>query len=87
MGEYKIKTYSSKEIDYFIGVDIDTEDLFIIPSDISEKYKSAMSVNTMIKFKNNFNLMELFNGNIENGEDNIGEVLTGNADDNTEGIE
>ena len=38
-------------------------------------------------FKNNFNLMELYNRNIINGEDNIGELLTGNADDNTEGIE
>ena len=31
--------------------------------------------------------MELYNRNIINGEDNIGELLTGNADDNTEGIE
>ncbi len=38
-------------------------------------------------FKNNFNLMELYNRNIINGEDNIGELLTGKADDNTEGIE
>ena len=38
-------------------------------------------------FKNNFNLMELYNRNILNGEDNIGELLTGKADDNTEGIE
>jgi len=35
-------------------------------------------------FKNNFNLMELYNRNIINGEDNIGEFLTGNADDNAE---
>ena len=31
--------------------------------------------------------MELYNRNIINGEDNIGELLTGNADDNAEGIE
>jgi hypothetical protein len=38
-------------------------------------------------YKNNFNLMELCNGNITNGEDNIGELLTGNADDNAEGMD
>ena len=31
--------------------------------------------------------MELYNRNIIKGEDNIGELLTGKADDNTEGIE
>ena len=29
MGEYKIKTYSSDDIDYFIGVDVELEDLYI----------------------------------------------------------
>ena len=50
-------------------------------------YRSAISINIVESFKNNFNLMELYNRNIINGEDNIGELLTGNADDNTEGIE
>ena len=31
--------------------------------------------------------MELCNRNITDAEDNIGELLTGNADDNAEGIE
>ena len=51
------------------------------------RYRSAISINVAESFKNNFNLMELYNRNIINGEDNIGELLTGNADDNTEGIE
>ena len=51
------------------------------------KINGAISINVVESFKNNFNLMELYNRNIINGEDNIGELLTGNADDNTEGIE
>ena len=51
------------------------------------KINGAISINIVESFKNNFNLMELYNRNIINGEDNIGELLTGNADDNTEGIE
>lgn len=43
-------------------------------------------MNTVSQFKNNFN-MEPFIRNNKSGEDNIGEVLTGNADDNTEGTE
>ena len=85
--EHKTEYYSSDIIDYFIGVDIDTEDVYIIPSTISSTYKSAISINSVESFKNNFNLMELYDRNIINGEDNIGELLTGNADDNTEGIE
>ena len=51
------------------------------------KINGAISINVAESFKNNFNLMELYNRNIINGEDNIGELLTGKADDNTEGIE
>lgn len=87
MGDYKISTYSSREIDYFIGVDVDTEDVFVIPIEVSEQYKSAITTTTVDRYKNNFNLMELHSGNVMNGEDNIGEFLTGNADDNAEGME
>ena len=51
------------------------------------KINGTISINIVESFKNNFNLMELYNRNIINGEDNIGELLTGKADDNTEGIE
>ena len=85
--EHKVFYYTNEVIDYFIGVDIETEDVYVLPVEFSSKYKSAISTKVVEQFKNNFNLMELYNGNIINGEDNIGEVLTGNADDNTEGIE
>ena len=31
MGQYKIKRYTKEDIDFFIGVDIETEDLYILP--------------------------------------------------------
>ena len=82
-GQYKIFNYTSDEIDYFIGVDIDTEDLYIVPIDIVEKYKSAISVSTLEYYKNNFDYMEPQIGNNLSGCDDIGETLTGN----TEGME
>lgn len=82
-GQYKIFNYTSDEIDYFIGVDIDTEDLYIVPIDIIEKYKSAISVSTLEYYKNNFNYMEPQVGNSLSECDDIGETLTGN----TEGME
>ena len=82
-GQYKIFNYTSDEIDYFIGVDVDTEDLYIVPIDIVEKYKSAISVSTLEYYKNNFDYMEPQVGNNLSGCDDIGETLTGN----TEGME
>jgi hypothetical protein len=86
MGNYKISTYSNNEIDYFIGVDVDTEDVYLIPIVFSEQYKSAISISKISIYKNNFDLKELHFGNIVNVEDNIGEYLTDNADVNTEGM-
>ena len=79
-GQYKIFNYTSDEIDYFIGVDIDTEDLYIVPIDIIEKYKSAISVSTLEYYKNNFDYMEPQVGNSLSGCDDIGETLTGNTE-------
>lgn len=82
---HKTHLYTSDEIDYFVGVDINTKDIYMIPITFSQNYTSSISINTLSVYKNNFNIMELYSRNIINGEDNIGEVLTGNADDNTEG--
>lgn len=54
MGQYKIHHYTKDEIDYFIGVDVDTEDIFIIPVDVIEKYKSSIALSTAEPWKNNF---------------------------------
>ena len=87
MGTYKVSRYTNFDINYFIGVDIETEDLYILPVSFSSEYKSSISINKCSDYKNNFNLMELNIENDINVEDNIGELLTVNADDNTEGIE
>lgn len=54
MGQYKIHLYTKDEIDYFIGVYVDTEDIFIIPINVIEKYKSSIALSTAEPWKNNF---------------------------------
>lgn len=87
MGEYKIKLYTKEDIDYFIGVDLDTKDLYILPISLSSKYKSSISVNSCVDYKNNFKQMEPINGNVNSGHDDNVEALTGNADSTDVGIE
>lgn len=87
MGEYKIKRYTKEDIDYFVGVDIESEDVYIIPIEFFSKYSSSISVNTCSKYKNNFTQMELNDGNIINEDDDNVESLTGNADGNDVGME
>ena len=82
-GEYKIHHYTKNEIDYFIGVDLETEELYIIPINFIEKYKSSIGINTLQPYKNNFSQMEPIIGDNNSGADDIGETLTGN----TEGTE
>ena len=82
-GEYKVHRYSKAEIDYFIGVDLDTDDLYIVPVGIVEEYSSSVSTKTIAMYKNNFAQLELLSGNAKNEVDDIGESLTGN----TEGTE
>lgn len=86
MGEYKIKLYTKDDIDYFIGVDLDEKDLYILPVSFSSTYKSSISIYNCQKYKNNFTQMERNNGNIiDEGDDNV-EPLTDNADGNDVGI-
>ena len=87
MGEYKIKRYTKEDIDYFVGVDVESEDVYIIPIEFFSRYSSSISVNTCSKYKNNFTQMELNNGNIINEDDDNVESLTDNADGNDVGME
>lgn len=82
-GQYKVHQYTSNEIDFFIGVDIDTEDIYIVPVSFSSKYTSGIGLKALEPYKNNFTLLEPQVGNFLSGCDDIGETLTGN----TEGIE
>ena len=87
MGEYKIKKYTKEDIDFFIGADLNTEDLYILPISFSSKYSSAISISNCKDYKNNFKQLELLCGNIENVEDDNVETLTDNADGNDVGTE
>ena len=55
-GEYKVHLYTADEVDYFVGVDVDTEDLYIVPINFIEQYKSSIAISTLTNngFKNNF---------------------------------
>ena len=87
MGEYKIKRYTKEDIDYFIGVNIDTKDLYILPVEFSSKYSTSISIKVCQKYKNNFEQLELTVGNDSNeGDDNV-ETLTDDADGNDVGTE
>lgn len=82
-GEYKVHHYTSNEIDYFVGVDIETDDIYIVPISFSSKYTSSIGLKALEPFKNNFTQMEPQVGNNLSGCDDIGKTLTGN----TEGID
>ena len=87
MGKYKITLYTKKEIDYFIGVDLETEDLYLLPIEFSQTYSNSISINKCIQYKNNFDQLELFIRNNKNeGNDNV-ETLTDNADGKDVGTE
>ena len=79
-GEYKIHHYTKNEIDYFIGVDLETEEIYIIPINFIEKYKSSIGINILQPYKNNFSQMEPIIGDNDSGADDIGETLTGNTE-------
>ena len=87
MGEYKIKTYTKSDIDFFIGVDLDLEDIYILPINFVSKYSNSIRISKCIQYKNNFNLQELIIGNNNNGDDDNVEPLTDNADGNDVGTE
>lgn len=81
--------YTKEDIDYFLGVDLDTEDIYIVPIDITQKYASSISVNTLQFYKNNFDQLEPYIENNISGEDDIGESLTANTEgmDNIQPVE
>ena len=79
-GEYKIFRYDASTIDFFIGVDLDAEDIYIVPIEFSSKYSSSIGYRTLQPYKNAFNLMEPNSKNTISGDDDIGESLTGNTE-------
>ena len=55
--KYKVHLYDETEIDFFIGADIHTNDIYIVPIDIVKQYKSCISLKTLQPYKNNFDLL------------------------------
>lgn len=73
-GQYKIFHYTSEDIDFFFGVDIEEEVIYVVPVSFSSKYSASIGLKTLQQFKNKFDLMEPNNRNIISGDDNIGEL-------------
>jgi hypothetical protein len=59
---YKVYNYSLTDIDFFVGVDISSKDIYVIPSVIWSKYKSTMAIGKLDRngYKNNLELIKNF---------------------------
>lgn len=62
-GDYKIHHYDATEIDYFVGSDLETDDLYIVPIGFIVQYKSSIGINALEPYKNNFSQLEPLIGN------------------------
>ena len=63
-GQYKVHHYTTEEVDYFVGSDIEEATLYIVPIEFVSQYKSSISVRTLEPYKNNYSQLEPLNGNI-----------------------
>ena len=73
-GQYKVHLYTSNEIDYFVGSDIENEILYIVPIEFVSQYKSSIGVKALEPYRNNFDQLEPLIGNSQSGADDIGET-------------
>lgn len=62
-GEYKIRHYTSDEVDFFVGSDIEEENLYIVPIDFISQYRSSIGSTKLEPYKNNFSQLEPLVGN------------------------
>lgn len=79
-GQYKIFRYDGNTIDFFIGVDVENENIYIVPESFSSKYVNTIGKKALEPFRNAFDLLEPIIENNNSGEDDIGESLTGNTE-------
>jgi hypothetical protein len=56
----KVYNYTAEDIDLFVGVEIETFDVYIIPIEFAEHYRSSISLSTIEQhgFKNNFDFLK-----------------------------
>lgn len=53
-GDYKIFHYDASVIDFFVGVDLNNEDIYIVPESFSSKYVNTIGKTALQPYKNNF---------------------------------
>ena len=57
---HKTHYYTSKEIDFYVGVDIDELDLYILPMEVYSEIKSSKVLSNLQEYKNNFDILNDF---------------------------
>lgn len=56
-GTNKQKHYTKDDVDFFFGVDLKTNDIYVVPISIVIKYNSAISISSLEQYKNNYNII------------------------------
>lgn len=54
----KQKLYSSLDVDFFIGVDLENEITYVVPIEVVSKYTSSISTSALENYKEKYSLME-----------------------------
>lgn len=57
-GQYKYTWYTSNDIDFFVGSDLETEDLYIVPVSLTQQYRRQIAISKIQLYKNNFEQLE-----------------------------
>lgn len=57
-GINKQRHYTKDEVDFFIGVDLDTRDIYVVPIDVVIQYQSSIAISTLQPYKNKLDLLE-----------------------------
>lgn len=58
--EHKTHHYTKEEIDFYMAIDIETLDLYILPMDVYSEIKSSKVLSALQEYKNNFKLLHEF---------------------------
>lgn len=58
--EHKTHHYTADEIDFYVSVDIDELDLYILPMSIYSEIKSSKVLSNLQEYKNNFEVLNNF---------------------------
>lgn len=58
-GEIKTYKYTKEDVDFIVGVDTDTLDIYIVPIAYAERYANNVSISKIVLegYKNNINIL------------------------------